>query len=57
LLGHQLATLEDAVMEAGEHMVEWIPKDENGNNLPEGIYIAQVSIGKINRVKRLMLIQ
>jgi flagellar hook assembly protein FlgD len=55
LLGRRLDTLVDEVKEKGEHTIEWFAKDEEGNNLPDGLYIAQICTDKVTTSTRLIL--
>jgi flagellar hook assembly protein FlgD len=57
LLGRKVCTLVDDVKEQGDYTIEWIAKDEKGNSLPGGIYIAQICTGNKDRISRLMLMR
>lgn len=56
LFGRIISTLVDVVQEQGEHTIEWLAKDKNGNNLPGGIYFAQISTGEISKTTKMMLL-
>ncbi len=56
-LGRKLCTLVNEVKEQGDYTVEWIAKDGEGENLPGGIYILQISTDYSDRISRLMQLQ
>ena len=41
----------------GNHQFIWNGKDDNGNNLPGGIYYCQIIAGTKNIIKKLILIR
>jgi predicted phosphodiesterase len=57
LLGRRLSILVDSIKEKGEYTIEWTAKDDKGNNLPDGLYIAQICTDKMAGITRLMLIR
>jgi hypothetical protein len=57
LLGRVVATLADEVMEKGNHTADWIARDRNGNDLPSGMYMAQVQSGTMIKSAKMMLLR
>jgi hypothetical protein len=45
LLGRKLSTLVDEVKDGGIHSIEWSGRDERGNELASGVYVAQLRAG------------
>jgi hypothetical protein len=57
LLGRVVATLADEVKEKGNHTVDWFAKDGNGNDVPSGMYVAQIQSGSMIRSTKMMLLR
>jgi hypothetical protein len=57
LLGRVVASLVDEVKEKGHHAIDWYAKDENGNDLPSGMYMAQIQSGTMAKSTKLMLLR
>jgi acid phosphatase type 7 len=57
LLGRTVATLVDGVKGAGTHTVDWSAKDERGNGLASGVYIAQLRSGKVVRNAKMVVLR
>jgi len=57
MLGHRVKTLVKEFKGAGNYSISFIATDEYGNNISSGIYIYQISTGKINIQKRMLLVQ
>lgn len=57
LLGRNVGTLVDGEKEKGVHTVDWPGKDERGNNLVSGMYIAQLRAGKLIRTTKMILLR
>jgi outer membrane protein assembly factor BamB len=47
----------DATMNAGNYQYTWEGKDNNGNELPSGIYFFRVTAGNYSSVKKIVLIK
>jgi PKD repeat protein len=54
LMGIELLTLVKEKKTAGYHRIKWDGKDDQNNQLPSGIYIYQLKIGKFSSVKKLI---
>ena len=52
LLGREVATLVDGVLEAGEHRLSW-----DGHTVGSGIYFAVLSAGSTRQIQKLVLIR
>ncbi len=57
LLGREVATLLNGYQEAGKRTVLWNGKDEQGKNVPSGVYIYTISSGDFTAAKKLLLIR
>ena len=57
LLGRVVATLADEVKEKGNHTIDWFAKDGNRNDLPSGMYVAQIQSGTMIRNTKMMLLR
>jgi hypothetical protein len=57
ILGRNFITIDEGFKEKGIHAIEWSAKDENGYNLPGGIYIARILTSKMNGVTKMLLLQ
>lgn len=54
--GRCIKTFDEGLRSKGTHMLKWSAKDENGNNLPGGTYIARMSTdNKVSKTKMLLL--
>ena len=61
LKGQKIKTLENRTLEAGEHSVVWNGKDQDGNNIPSGIYFSKLDAdnnsGRYTSVKKIILLK
>jgi hypothetical protein len=57
ILGRIVSTLLDKEMEKGNHTIDWYARDGNGNDLPSGIYIAQINTGTMVASTKMMLLR
>ncbi|TSA23022.1 T9SS C-terminal target domain-containing protein [bacterium] len=57
VLGRSAATLLDGVTDKGHHTMSWIAKDGNGNDLPSGMYIAQIQTGTMIKSTKMLLVR
>jgi len=56
LTGRHIHALDEGMRDQGMHTFEWSAKDENGNRLPGGLYIAKVGTGNaVSNIKMLLL--
>ena len=55
--GREVATLVDAVLEAGRHRVTWQAIDAQGNPLPSGVYFAGLRAGAYAETRKLTLVR
>ncbi|MFC2116269.1 FlgD immunoglobulin-like domain containing protein [Bacteroidota bacterium] len=55
--GRNIDTLEDGLIEKGMHTIDWSARDNNGNRLPGGIYIARVHSGNSVRNTKMLLLK
>ncbi|MGB2866938.1 MAG: metallophosphoesterase [Bacteroidota bacterium] len=57
LLGRQISVLYDGWQEQGNHVIQWTAQDDQGRELPGGIYLAQIQSGGSLRSTKMMLIR
>jgi hypothetical protein len=57
LLGRTVASLVDGEKEKGLHVVDWSGKDDNGNNLASGMYVAQLRAGEFIKNTKMLLLR
>jgi len=55
--GHQIALLRDETQASGEYEIQWDGKDNNGNAVASGSYVAKLVAGNQNRQVRMALIK
>ncbi|KAA3614977.1 MAG: T9SS C-terminal target domain-containing protein [Calditrichaeota bacterium] len=55
--GKKVATLENGLMQAGNHKVIWNGKNSDDDPVSSGIYIYEIKAGKKNLIKKMMLIR
>jgi hypothetical protein len=55
--GQKIATLLSSSMRAGEHLITWNGKDDNGNSVVSGIYFYRMQAGEHISIKRMMLLK
>ena len=57
ILGQKVVELFNGSVAAGTHSVSWNGKDQNGNSVPAGVYIYQISSNYFNQSKKMMLLK
>ncbi|MGB9562101.1 MAG: FlgD immunoglobulin-like domain containing protein, partial [bacterium] len=57
LLGKKVRTLVNGHAEAGMHKVEWNGKDDNGSELPSGIYFYKMTTNNYSEIKKMTLLK
>ncbi len=57
LTGMRVAVLQDAIMPAGLHTLRWNAKDEQGQNVPSGIYILRVEAGQTAKTCKMTVLR
>ncbi len=57
MLGHPVATLFKGFQAAGRHQVKWEGRDDNGKDLPSGIYICRLKSNQITKTIKLLRIR
>jgi hypothetical protein len=57
LLGQQVATLVNGAQVSGQHEVRWNGLDQQGVQLPSGIYIYQLRAGDMVETRRMLLLR
>jgi hypothetical protein len=57
LAGYRIATLVDEVREAGNQSVVWAGRDDDGKQMPSGIYFARIEAAGRTESRKLMLIK
>ncbi len=55
--GRKVRTLVECDLPAGEHLTVWEGRDDDGRAQPSGVYLAKLSAGALNMVRRLTLLQ
>jgi N-acetylmuramoyl-L-alanine amidase len=57
LLGRKLRTLVDKEQPAGEYLIQWDGKDDNGTNVASGIYLYKLSTDDFSETRRMLLVK
>ncbi|GBD93200.1 flagellar basal body rod modification protein [bacterium BMS3Abin05] len=57
LLGRQIRTLVDRNEEAGYHAISWDSRNENGMQVPAGIYILKLHANKYTAIRKMVLMK
>jgi len=57
LLGQEVRTLDDHVMEAGTHNISWDGKDNSGESVCSGVYFYRINAGGLNIIKKMIFIR
>jgi len=57
VLGREVHTLLDGVIEAGRHKITWNGTNKKGEALPTGIYIYQMKAGSFTSTRKLLLLR
>jgi hypothetical protein len=57
ILGQQIATLVNGVLEGGVYSVIWEGRDLLGQDVPGGVYFYQILIGKYAETRRMILVR
>jgi len=56
-MGRRIATLVDSEMEAGNHSVSWLGRDDKGRRVGSGTYFVQFRAGAVKDTRKLMLVK
>ncbi len=57
ILGQRIATLVDANMSAGSHVVTWNARNGHGETMPSGVYFYRLSTPSFTAVKKMLLLK
>jgi len=57
LQGEVVKTFSDETLNEGNYQYTWQGKDNNGNDLPDGIYFFRITSGKFSSVKKIVLMR
>ncbi|MCL4540712.1 MAG: carboxypeptidase regulatory-like domain-containing protein [Bacteroidetes bacterium] len=57
ILGQRIATIVDANMGAGSHVVMWNARNSNGVMMPSGVYFYRLSTPNFTAVKKMLLLK
>jgi hypothetical protein len=57
MLGRIVTHMLDTSNEMGNHIIDWNAKDEQGNDLPSGIYFARIQSGQFTKTTKMMLLR
>ncbi len=57
LLGQRVATLENSFQPAGNHITIWDGRDDNGRDIPSGIYFARMTTTDVAMTRKMVLLR
>ena len=57
IMGQKVATLYSGNLSAGQHIVNFDGRDQNGKQLTSGMYFYRVTAGKYNAIKKMTLLK
>jgi len=57
ILGMEVTELFRGQLGRGSYTIEWNGKDRNGNSVPAGVYIYQISADNFNQARKMMLLK
>lgn len=57
LLGHEITTLVNANLPAGNHRVEWNGCDQYGRPVPAGVYLYALKSGNVTKMRKMTLVK
>ncbi|MDP2209087.1 MAG: FlgD immunoglobulin-like domain containing protein [Bacteroidota bacterium] len=57
ILGQKVRTLVNEIRPAGYHTVEWNGKNEQGNNVPSGVYFIRMVSGSFSKVNKMLMLK
>lgn len=57
LKGEHVATVVNAMHPAGRHQIQWVARDDQGRDLPSGMYLYRLNAGAYQKVQRLLLLR
>lgn len=57
LLGQLMRTLVDEIQMAGQHQITWNGRDDHGQQLPNGLYLYQLSAGQFRAIQKMLYIR
>jgi hypothetical protein len=57
VLGQKVRTLVNEIRPAGYHTIEWNGKNEQGNNVPSGVYFIRMVSGSFNKINKMLMLK
>jgi hypothetical protein len=57
LLGQQVRTLANSSLGAGDHVAHWDGRNDNGANVPSGIYFYRISTPEFSQTNKMVLVR
>lgn len=57
ILGQKVRTLVNEIRAAGYHTIEWNGKNEQGNNVPSGVYFIRMVSGSFSKVNKMLMLK
>jgi len=57
IVGQKIVTLQNSLMNAGEHSVIWDGRDDKGNEIASGVYFYRLSAGNLTETKRMIFLK
>jgi flagellar hook assembly protein FlgD len=57
LLGQEVAVLLNTIQSPGNYRIPWNGKDQQGKDLPSGVYLIRLQVGDTQLVKKAMLLR
>jgi flagellar hook assembly protein FlgD len=57
MLGQTVANLIDREMSPGTHTAEWVGRDQDGHEMPTGVYLYRLKAGDVVQSKKMMLLK
>ena len=55
--GRRIATLVDAVLDAGRYEAEWDARDGSGNEASSGVYLVRLEAGTFKKTKKMLILR